>query len=113
MLRLIAGLEKPMHGSVEICSSNVVEQYYAQNQADQLNLELTVLQSILEVAPSDYALTEIRSLLSQFMFKGDDVNKKVKSLSGGEKARITLCRMMLIPSNVLLLDEVTNIFPLS
>jgi ABC-type multidrug transport system ATPase subunit len=59
-------------------------------------------------SPGDFTLTEIRTLLSQFMFKGDDVDKKLEVLSGGEKARVALCRMMLTPANLLLLDEPTN-----
>ena len=75
-------------------------------KADELDLEATVLEIVQQQAPSDYSLTDIRALLGQFMFKGDDVMKKIKVLSGGEKARVALCRMMLTEANLLLLDEV-------
>ena len=62
----------------------------------------------MEEAPSDITLTDIRALLGQFMFKNDEVEKKLRVLSGGEKARVALCRMMLTPANLLCLDEPTN-----
>jgi ATPase subunit of ABC transporter with duplicated ATPase domains len=108
MLRLIMGTEDPKDGYSEYGGSNVFANYFAQNQADSFDLSKTVLQTVSEGAPNDYSLTEIRTLLSQFMFKGDDVEKKLEVLSGGEKARVALCRMMLTPANLLLLDEPTN-----
>lgn len=109
LLRIIAGREEPKHGFAEFGSANVEANYFAQNQADEFDLDKTVLETVQEGAPSDYSLTDIRGLLGQFMFKGDDVDKKLRVLSGGEKARVALCRMMLTPANLLLLDEPTNV----
>ena len=108
MLRLVLGAEEPKAGYSEFGGSNVFANYFAQNQADSFDLSRTVLETVQDGADSDFSLTEIRTLLSQFMFKGDDVNKKLEVLSGGEKARVALCRMMLTPANLLLLDEPTN-----
>jgi len=108
MLRLIMGTESPKMGYTEFGGSNVEANYFAQNQADAFDLEKSVLETVQQGAPSDYSHTEIRNLLGQFMFKGDDVDKKIKFLSGGEKARVSLCKMMLTPANLLLLDEPTN-----
>jgi ATP-binding cassette subfamily F protein 3 len=108
LLRLIMGMEDPKSGYVEYGGNNIVASYYAQNQADLLNLEHTVLDAVMEVAPDDMSLTDIRGLLGQFMFKGDDVDKKINFLSGGEKARVALCKMMLTPANLLILDEVNS-----
>lgn len=106
MMKIIMGLIEPQKGYTEICSPSVVSNYYAQNQADALDLDKTVLECVQENAPTDVSFTDVRSLLGQFMFKGDDVYKKIRVLSGGEKARVALCRMMLTPANLLLLDEV-------
>jgi ATPase subunit of ABC transporter with duplicated ATPase domains len=108
LLRLIMGMETPKSGYVEYGSDNVVASYYAQSQADMLDLESSVLDSVANFAPEDMSITDIRGLLGQFMFKGDDVEKKIKMLSGGEKARVALCRMLLTPANLLILDEPTN-----
>jgi ATP-binding cassette, subfamily F, member 3 len=105
MMKLIMGLETPKHGYAEFGSANVVANYYQQNQADAMDLDKTVLETVMEGAPTDYLLTDIRSLLGQFMFKGDDVDKKLRVLSGGEKARVALCRMMLTPANLLCLGK--------
>ena len=94
MLRLVLGAEEPKAGYSEFGGSNVFANYFAQNQADSFDLSRTVLETVQDGADSDFSLTEIRTLLSQFMFKGDDVNKKLEVLSGGEKARVALCRMM-------------------
>ena len=103
MIRLVMGIEKPNTGYAEFGGSNVQANYYQQNQADAMDLDRTVLETVMDGAPSDFMLTDIRALLGQFMFKGDDVDKKLRVLSGGEKARVALCRMMLTPANLLCL----------
>ena len=108
MLRLINGDEDPNGGYTEFGGTNVQANYFAQNQADTFDLSKTVIETVMEDAPHDFTATEIRTLLGQFMFKGEDVDKKLSVLSGGEKARVALCRMMLTPANLLLLDEPTN-----
>lgn len=86
---------------------NVTIGYFAQNQAQLLNGELTVLQTLEEVAVGPIR-TRLRTILGGFLFGGDDVEKKVKVLSGGEKTRLALARMLLTPVNLLVLDEPTN-----
>ena len=108
MMRIIAGNEEPKSGYAEFGSGNVVLNYFQQNQADELDLDKTVLETVQAAAPEDMSFTDTRALLGQFMFKGDDVDKKIHMLSGGEKARVALCKMMLSPANLLLLDEPTN-----
>jgi ATP-binding cassette subfamily F protein 3 len=86
---------------------NVQIGYFAQNQATYLNAEKTVLQ-VMEDAASDANRIKIRDMLGSFLFRGDDVDKKVKVLSGGERNRLALCKMLLNPFNVLVMDEPTN-----
>ena len=86
---------------------NVTVGYYAQNQADELDGERTVFETIDNAAEGDVR-TRVRSLLGAFLFSGDDIDKKVKVLSGGEKARLALCKLLLTPCNLLILDEPTN-----
>ena len=86
---------------------NVDIGYYAQNQTDELNGNLTVMETLEEVAVGDVR-KQLRGLLGSFLFSGEDVDKKVKVLSGGEKARLALCKLLLHPYNVLILDEPTN-----
>jgi len=81
--------------------------YYAQNQADELDHEKTVFDTIDDEAVGDIR-KNVRSLLGGFLFGGDDIDKKVKVLSGGEKARLALCKLLLQPSNFLVMDEPTN-----
>jgi len=107
LLRLLVGQEEPVKGSVKKGGDNVIINYFEQNQADALDLEKTVLETIEEVS-SGQSYTDLRKLLGQFLFKGETVHKMVGNLSGGEKARVALCRMMLQPCNVLVLDEPTN-----
>mmetsp|Transcript_10596 Transcript_10596/g.27793 ORF Transcript_10596/g.27793 Transcript_10596/m.27793 type:complete len:517 (-) Transcript_10596:187-1737(-) len=109
LLRIVMGTEKPMEGEA-LCRElpNVVANYFEQNQADVLNLEMTVMETLREAADSEYTYEDLRALLGKFLFKGDSVEKKVEALSGGEKARLALCKMMLTPANVLVLDEPTN-----
>ncbi|GEA28239.1 putative ABC transporter ATP-binding protein YbiT [Microcystis aeruginosa NIES-4325] len=107
LLRLIVGLENPTEGSIEIGKHNVIPSYFEQNQAEALDLTKTVLDTIHDEVP-DWKDVEVRSLLGRFLFSGETVLKKVESLSGGEKARLALAKMLLAPANLLILDEPTN-----
>lgn len=93
-------------GTIKI-GHNVQIGYFAQNQADYLDGEKTLLDTMLDAA-SDSSRTKVRDMLGAFLFRGDDVEKKVKVLSGGERNRLALCKMLLDPINVLLMDEPTN-----
>jgi len=86
---------------------NIIPGYYAQNQTEMLDGEKTVFQTIDEVAVGDIR-PKIRALLGSFLFGGDTIDKKVKVLSGGEKSRLALAKMLLSPINLLVLDEPTN-----
>ena len=86
---------------------NVDVGYYAQNQSDELDGELTVFETIDNEATGEVR-KRVRALLGSFLFSGEDVDKKVKVLSGGEKARLALCKLLLHPYNLLVLDEPTN-----
>lgn len=86
---------------------NVQVGYFAQNQAEYLDGEITLLQT-MEDAATDTNRSKVRDMLGSFLFRGDDVEKKVKVLSGGERNRLALCKLLLQPINVLLMDEPTN-----
>lgn len=86
---------------------NVDIGYYAQDQTETLDPEKTVFQTIDDEAQGDIR-TQLRGLLGTFLFQGEDIDKKVKILSGGEKARLALCKLMLKPYNLLIMDEPTN-----
>ncbi len=86
---------------------NVVIGYYAQNQSDYLDPEQTVFKTIDDIAVGDIR-TRIKGILGGFLFSGDDIEKKVKVLSGGEKSRLSLAKLLLTPANLLILDEPTN-----
>ena len=103
--KLIVGAEK-FDGEIKI-GHNVSIGYYAQNQAETLNGEKTVFEIIDDVAVGDMR-KNVRNLLGSFLFKDDDVDKKVKVLSGGEKSRLAMCKLLLQPYNLLVLDEPTN-----
>jgi ATP-binding cassette subfamily F protein 3 len=106
LARIIAGIE-PFQEGERKAGHNVVIGYYAQNQAEELQPEKTVFQTLDDVAVGEVRKS-LRSLLGCFMFSGDDVEKKVSVLSGGEKSRLALAKMLLTPSNLLVLDEPTN-----
>lgn len=105
MIKAILG-EIDVQGSCEL-GHNVKVGYFAQNQAALLDPELTVFQTVDEVAEGDIR-TQIKNILGRFMFKGDDIDKKVSVLSGGEKTRLAMVKLLLEPVNLLILDEPTN-----
>lgn len=86
---------------------NVEIGYFAQNQASLLDQELTVFQTVDEVAKGDIR-TQVKNILGRFMFSGDDIDKKVSVLSGGERTRLAMVKLLLEPVNFLILDEPTN-----
>jgi ATP-binding cassette subfamily F protein 3 len=86
---------------------NALIGYFAQNQASLLDESLTIFETIDQLAVGEIR-TKIKDILGAFMFKGDDINKKVKVLSGGEKTRLALIKLLLQPVNLLILDEPTN-----
>ncbi|ANV83585.1 lysophospholipase [Picosynechococcus sp. PCC 7003] len=106
-LRMIMGMESYDEGNVKIGTHNIIPGYFEQNQAEALDLEKTVMDTIHDEVP-DWKNGEVRTLLGQFLFSGDTVFKKVGALSGGEKARLALAKMLLRPANFLILDEPTN-----
>ena len=106
LLKLLAGRLAPDAGSFEL-GHNVTVQYYAQHQLEALLPLDTVLETLERVAEPG-SRPRLRTLLGSFLFSGDDVDKKVGALSGGEKARLALARMLIRPSNLMLLDEPTN-----
>jgi ATP-binding cassette subfamily F protein 3 len=106
LLKMLAGVEAVTSGAVRMGSS-VDSAYYAQHQLEILNPNETVFESIQKVSQG-WSETEMRTYLGSFMFSGDEIEKYVKVLSGGEKARVALARMLVAPSHILLLDEPTN-----
>lgn len=107
LLRLITGLEPPTDGQVHLGPHNVIPSYFEQNQAEALDLSKTVLETVHDEVP-DWTNEEVRTLLGRFLFSGDMVFKRVEALSGGEKARLALAKMLLRPANLMILDEPTN-----
>ena len=93
-------------GSIKL-GHNVQLGYFAQNQAEYLDGEITLLETMVNAA-TDTNRSKVRDMLGSFLFRGDDVEKKVKVLSGGERNRLALCKLLLQPINVLLMDEPTN-----
>ena len=106
LMRLMAGVEVPASGE-RIAGHNLAQAYFAQNQAEELNSEREVLAEISADSPYDM-VPKLRNILGSFLFSGDEVEKKVQVLSGGERNRLALAKLLLRPANLLLLDEPTN-----
>ncbi|HBL69736.1 ribosomal protection-like ABC-F family protein [uncultured Alistipes sp.] len=106
LARMLVGQLTPTEGSIRI-GANVNIGYYAQNQDDLMDGEFTVYDTLDRVAVGDIR-TRLRDILGAFLFRGEEIDKKVKVLSGGERARLAMARMMLEPRNLLVLDEPTN-----
>lgn len=104
--RMITGELQPSEGSVNV-GFNVNTGYFAQNQDDLMDGDFTVFDTLDKVAVGDIR-TRLRDILGAFLFRGEDVEKKVKVLSGGERSRLAMARLMLEPYNLLVLDEPTN-----
>ncbi|CAL9179873.1 unnamed protein product [Musa hybrid cultivar] len=107
LLKLIMGLEKSQEGDVLLGEHNVLPNYFEQNQAEALDLEKTVLETVEEAA-EDWRIDDIKGLLGRCNFKSNMLDRKVSVLSGGEKARLAFCKFMVKPSTLLVLDEPTN-----
>ena len=104
--RMLIGELEQSEGEIKI-GANVSIGYYAQNQDDLMNGDFTVYDTLDRVAVGDIR-TRLRDILGAFLFRGEDIDKKVKVLSGGERSRLAMARMMLEPHNLLILDEPTN-----
>ncbi len=109
LLKILAGV-LPIQGGTVALGSNVVPGYFAQNRGDNLRLNATVLDNVMELHSSENPLSEqsVRTILGAFLFRKDDVFKKVSVLSGGEKSRLALARLLVKPPNFLLMDEPTT-----
>ncbi|MDW7771315.1 MAG: ABC-F family ATP-binding cassette domain-containing protein [Desulfobulbaceae bacterium] len=105
LLKIIAGREPA--DRVRRLGHNVILSYFGQHQAQELALQLSILDTVYPAA-EEMTMTQVRSLLGAFLFTGDDVDKKIQVLSGGEKSRVALARMLVKPANLMLLDEPTN-----
>ncbi len=106
MARMLIGELEPTEGSIKL-GANVNIGYYAQNQDDLMDGDFTVFDTLDRVAVGDIR-TRLRDILGAFLFRGEDIDKKVKVLSGGERSRLAMARLMLEPYNLLVLDEPTN-----
>lgn len=107
LLRLMTGRERPVKGIAMLGEHNIIPNYFVQNQAEELDLQKTALQTLVDAAPNPEP-DKIKSLLGRMLFSGPGMERKVKDLSGGEKARLALAKFMLTPATLLILDEPTN-----
>ena len=107
LLKILAGIV-PIDSGNRIVGHNVDIGYFSQTRTDVLNIENTVLQEAYSAAPGYMAEEAVRTILGAFLFSGDDAEKKVKVLSGGEKSRLILAKLLINPPNFLLLDEPTT-----
>jgi ATP-binding cassette subfamily F protein 3 len=106
LIKLLAGTERPTHGEFKL-GHNVEADYFAQDQYKELDADARMIDDLANASPGS-SQTELRSLLGCFLFSEDDVFKKIGVLSGGERGRYALLRLLLHPANFLLLDEPTN-----
>jgi ATP-binding cassette, subfamily F, member 3 len=106
LLRIASGEIKPTDGTVSL-GHNVEMSYYAQHHSEMLDPNKTVIEEVYQVAPNE-SVSYVRGMCGAFLFSGDDVDKPVKVLSGGEKARVCLAKMLIKPGNFILMDEPTN-----
>jgi ATP-binding cassette, subfamily F, member 3 len=106
LLKMLASELTPDTGSVAL-GHHVKVGYFAQHHADKLHADSTPYQEVAEVDPAS-GMTRVRTVLGAFLFRGDDVDKKIRVLSGGERARVALARLLIKPGNFLLMDEPTN-----
>jgi len=106
LLKIIAGRTEPTEGEVAV-GAGVAAGYFSQHAMDTLRPEQTVLEAVQEVIPLE-SIGVIRNLLAAFLFQGDEVEKRIANLSGGEKSRVVLARLLARPLNLLVLDEPTN-----
>ena len=109
LLKILAGI-LPIQGGTQELGSNVFTGYFAQNRLDNLNPDLTVFENVMELRTVENQLSEqqARAILGAFLFRKDDVHKPVGVLSGGEKSRLALARLLVKPPNLLLMDEPTT-----
>ena len=106
LMRVVTGELTPIEGEARL-GYNVMLGYYAQNQEDILDKSLSVWETLDNIAVGEVR-TKLRDILAQFLFRGEDIDKKVSVLSGGERARLAMAKLMLQPYNLLALDEPTN-----
>jgi ATP-binding cassette subfamily F protein 3 len=107
LLKMLAGV-LPFESGVRILGQGVVTAYYAQHQLELLEPNNSALEELRRVAPANSEDAKLRAILGGFLFSGDDAFKQVSVLSGGEKARLALAKMLTQPANFLLMDEPTN-----